>query len=486
MMTVTMRHYLRHSLALLTQQQRDAWRLAFGSNAGRTWRDAKKAFGVVGYIRAWETTWGPTFGWHVHYHVLLFLERPWDTGQVERFQHLAFGVWSAALERVGAYLPVEFSEKDGKAVGVKIDAPDRGEAGQMARYLMKGQDGKTSWGVAAELTRQDVKQGSNGHRTPFEIARAAVADDATQHDVDLWLEFEEAASGIRSLYWSNGLKARLKALGFELDERNDDQVAADEAAAGERLAMIPAVTWYRHIVRHRGRALALLRAAERLGVAGVRVLIESWGLVWGADVHPAEHLEPSGIRPTADEVLRRLERTTMAERAQVWRRAFDAVAAGELAHRLGAATAVDLTAARDRVRAAGRAADVAAEDAAQGRRLTGQPIPRWWAEYEAPEVLAELRATAPPPQLTAAQRAFVSARDHANARRGAVLTAAVDRWRNGETITMPTTPHAPVPVQAPPAPDRPAPPASWRSETCRTCGGDLAPALMPYGRHLGC
>lgn len=329
MMTLTMRHYDRDPLAALADMQREAWKRGFGMNAGRDWRKAKTTYGIRGFVRAWEVTHGPN-GWHVHFHVLLFLARPLATGDVAKLQHLAFEVWADALVKVGARMPVEISEKDGKPVAVRIDAPNRGESGTLARYLMKGQDGKTRWGVAAELTRQDVKQGQGGHRTPFEIAHDAIAGDA--RSIELWREFVQTATGMRALYWSNGLRKLLADMGFELDDRDDTSVAADEASAGTPLACIPAATWYRHIAHHKGRALALLKAAEKGGGLAVRALIESWGLTWGLDV-----LEPEtareGVTPTADEVLRRMERVDLAERMTVWRDEFDRVDREERAGR---------------------------------------------------------------------------------------------------------------------------------------------------------
>ncbi|MGW2089706.1 protein rep [Streptomyces sp. NPDC001880] len=321
MMTLTMRHYRRDPLKDLVEKQREAWKRGFGQNAGRAWREAKAVYGIRGFVRAWEVTHGSN-GWHAHYHVLLFLARPLAAGQVQELQHLAFEVWSTALVKAGARMPVEISEKDGKPVAVRIDAPDRGESGKLARYLMKGQDGKTRWGVAHELTRQDVKQGQGGHRTPFELARAATAEGAEPLDVQLWREFVEAAVGIRALYWSNGLRALLKEMGFELDDRADGKVASDEASAGTPLARIPAATWYRYIARRPGRPLALLHAAEKGGVTAVRALIESWGLTWGLDVQEPDVFE-AGTVPTADEVLQSIERETLAARMKVWRDEFD-------------------------------------------------------------------------------------------------------------------------------------------------------------------
>src|SRR5690606_37468075 len=140
--------------------------------------------------------------------------------------------------------------------------------------------------------------------------------------IELWREFVATATGGRSPYWSNGLRKLLREMGFELDERNDNEMAAEEAADGKPLACIPAATWYQHIARHKGRALALLKAAEKGGTRAVRTLIESWGLIWGADVTCPDDLPGAGTLPTADESLRRCERTTPAARADVWRRGF--------------------------------------------------------------------------------------------------------------------------------------------------------------------
>ncbi|WP_377986209.1 hypothetical protein, partial [Bacillus cereus] len=125
-----------------------------------------------------------------------------------------------------------------------------------------------------------------------------------------------------ALYWSNGLRALLKEIGFELDDRADGKVASDEASAGTPLARIPASTWYRYIARHPGRPLALLHAAEKGGAAAVRALIETWGLTWGLDVQEPDVFE-AGTVPTADEVLQSMERETLAARMAVWRDEFD-------------------------------------------------------------------------------------------------------------------------------------------------------------------
>lgn len=456
MMTLTMRHYDRDLLADLEAKQRAAWKAGFGMNAGRQWRDAKKSFGIRGFVRAWEVTHGPN-GWHCHYHVLLFLARPLASGRVEELQHLAFEVWSAALVKVGARMPVEISEKDGKPVGVKIDAPDRGESGQMARYLMKGQDGKTRWGIAAELTRQDVKQGQGGHRTPFEIARDAISGDA--RSIELWREFVVTATGVRSLYWSNGLRKLLREMGFELDERNDSTVAADEAADGKPIACIPSATWYRHIARQKGRALALLKAAEKGGTRAVRTLIESWGLIWGVDVTEPEILPEDGTLPTAAEVLRRAHRLDMVARADVWRRGF-----AEAEHADIKARAKHFADNRDAPEYEARAAATkqAAEDLVEQLHDEDQ-------EHD---------------ELAAARAEFIRRRELATTARATDIAVALDRVRHpGQAVASKVSlrkrfrPNlAPLTIEAPD-------PDAW-SETCRRCNGQLATMLQPYGQHV--
>jgi hypothetical protein len=282
MMTLTMRHYERQPLRVLVDQQRQAWRLAFGQNAGREWRAAKNALEIEGFVRAWECTHGPN-SWHPHYHVLFFLRVPWTVDQGEEFQRLAFRLWSAALQRVGAYLPAEF-DRDGKPVGVRVDVAGRGDAGVLSRYLMKFQDGKAGWTLGDELTRQDIKQGQGEHRTPFQIVRD-FSETGDVDELELWHEFERGAYNLRALYWSQGMRAKLRDL-VELDERTDAEIAAEQQD-GEPLAVIPAETWYQHIASVDGRSLELLHAAEAHAVTGVRRLIESWGLAWGTDVLPA-------------------------------------------------------------------------------------------------------------------------------------------------------------------------------------------------------
>lgn len=286
MMTLTLRHYRRmrlgttrkHERGGLVAIQHDAWITAFGSRSGKMWQRLQEEHGIVGYVRVWECTVSPENGWHPHFHVLLFTDRPWSADRAEAFEAAALARWVRSVEKAGGYRP------NGR--GVKVDVPRQEDAQQFARYLFKNQDGKARferWAPGGEMARADLKKGRQASRMPFEVAEGAAAGLAD--DVPLWHEYEYAAYGIRAMYWSNGLRKLLGAL-VELDDRTDEEIAAEEVG-GEGVAVIPSHTWYGSVLRYRGRSLSLILAAESLGTVGVRTLVESWGLVWGVDVLPA-------------------------------------------------------------------------------------------------------------------------------------------------------------------------------------------------------
>jgi hypothetical protein len=284
MMTLTLRHYRRMPLGTTRKRERsglvavqhDAWITAFGSRAGKMWQRLQTDHGVLGYVRVWECTQGEN-GWHPHFHVLLFLDRPWSRDRADAFEGAARARWIRSVEKAGGYRPNDR--------GVKVDVPRPEDAQQFSRYLFKNQDGKARferWAPGGELARADLKTGRDGSRMPFEVAEGAAAGLAD--DVPLWHEYEYGAHGIRAIYWSNGLRALLADL-VDLDDRTDDEIAAEEVG-GDGVALIPAETWYAAVLRYRGRSLALLQAAEAGGENAVRALVESWGLSWGRDVLP--------------------------------------------------------------------------------------------------------------------------------------------------------------------------------------------------------
>lgn len=71
--TFTVRHHRTNSLGEVWSEVGDAWRRTTSGDP-RAWNEDRDEFGVVGYLRLWETTVSDTAGWHVHVHALVFLD----------------------------------------------------------------------------------------------------------------------------------------------------------------------------------------------------------------------------------------------------------------------------------------------------------------------------------------------------------------------------------------------------------------------------
>ena len=302
--TNTLRHYERQWYGSLRRPGRgglvavlhDAWTGAYGS-AGRPWRRLRDEFGIVGYERAFEDTWGSASGWHLHFHVLWVFECPLTDDQFAEFQVRAGVLWADAVVNAGGYTVSTSCSRpgcpcEGRGHGTDVRRLGKGEEGDAARYLYKDGDKGTA-GFGLEFTRSDLKDGRGyGRMSPFQLGDLAAEEIEELGEegplVRAYRERENGVHGVKKHRRTPGLNKVLAALEVEQDERTDAEIAADEDDDRKLIAVIPAETWYRHIVRERGRRLAILRAAEALGEVGVRTLIESWGLVWGADVLPAE------------------------------------------------------------------------------------------------------------------------------------------------------------------------------------------------------
>ncbi|MER6366719.1 hypothetical protein [Kitasatospora sp. NPDC001527] len=298
-----LRHYGRQQYGSLRRGQRgglvvvlhDSWRGAFGS-AGRPWRRLRDEFGIVGYERAFEDTWGPATGWHLHWHVLWVTSRPLTEEEFERFRRRLAEMWRDAVLGAGGYEVSTTCDRpgcpcEGRGHGTDVRPINAGEQDAAARYLYKDGD-KGRAGIGLELARGDLKDG-RGHlrMSPLQLGDLAAAELAETGETDgpfvtAYREREFGVNGIRKHYRTQSLNRTLDGL-VEQDERTDAEIAADDGQDLVPIAVIPAETWYRHIVRHTGRRLALLRATESLGEVGVRTLIEGWGLEWGRDVLPA-------------------------------------------------------------------------------------------------------------------------------------------------------------------------------------------------------
>jgi hypothetical protein len=224
LLTLTHGHTLADPLAALVKGQQKALDLFFGCREGRK---LMASLGRVGHIRSWEVTHGRkrevNNGWHPHFHILLFAER---MPVLEPFEDWAFGIWWNACRLAGLPLP-------NRRFGVSLQ-----DGEQAARYVTKIGDepARGSWGLDSELTKGHIKRAKDGE-TPFDFLRADLAGNDLQARA-LFREFAAVFKGKRPLVWSRGLRDR-----FDLEERTDEEIAAEFKADAVILSMLTRDDW---------------------------------------------------------------------------------------------------------------------------------------------------------------------------------------------------------------------------------------------------
>jgi len=233
LLTITTPHYLFESLKTVLERQALALKYF---NKGSDVTRFNKSIGYIGSVRALEVTHGrkrqKNHGWHPHYHILLFIDSGHDLG-VLRAKY--FSRWFRACEKAKMPTLPDFEH------GTRLE-----DGSKAAAYASK-------WGLESEMTKGHIKKANNGE-TPFDFLRAYAFDDDKQAAA-LFREFAETFKGKRQLHWSHGLKAR-----FDLEEKTDDELAADQDDQASILGTIELDDWKRILKADvRGEILELAR-----------------------------------------------------------------------------------------------------------------------------------------------------------------------------------------------------------------------------------
>jgi len=220
LLTLTNPHHHGDNLAQLLEGQKKAlhrlWTL-------RKSREMFKALGKVGHITATEVTHGVN-GWHPHYHILLFFEKPINSKSLRNF--LA-SCWQNCCEKSGLKVP---SLEHG------VDLRD----GKYAdKYVSK-------WGLADEVTKGHIKKGREGSATPWDLLRQSEA--GCEKSGRLFKVFADTFKGKQQLHWSKGLKKLLK-----VDEVTDEELATETEKESVEVDILAMEIW-RLILRYKSRA----------------------------------------------------------------------------------------------------------------------------------------------------------------------------------------------------------------------------------------
>lgn len=210
--TLTLRHHQGDKLADTLDALLNGWRKFL---AGNPWRRVRDRFGISGYIRSIEVTYGAN-GWHPHAHLLLFVDSSLSPSAVADLEDFMASRWVRIATRLTGKAPTREHGLDFQLVGNNAEI--------VSQYVAKLQLDKTC-PVSLEMARQDLKNGRlSGSLNPFQLI------DIAPH---LWREYYLATFGRMCITWSRGLKNR-----FDIDDMDDDEILALETVSPSGLRQI--------------------------------------------------------------------------------------------------------------------------------------------------------------------------------------------------------------------------------------------------------
>lgn len=265
---------LRHTRETGPAQQRHAleagWRAITQGKQSQQRRDSGT---VVGTVRSIEFQLCGPAGPHGHIHAIVAI---------------APGVHDVEVEADFAAMGQRWRDHaEHNMDGLRPDDA-HGWAWEFARvptdtvgYISKVVDGD-GWNVSHEVARGDVKLGRGGSLSPLQLLAKAVAEMEATGDIGLMLrmaEFAKAVRGMRAIVVSRSFK---KAMDATVDDRTDDELAADPEALGEgwvTAGFLATGAWL-HLARTVGVG-AVLEAASRHGTRGLASLLD--GTPWAPD-----------------------------------------------------------------------------------------------------------------------------------------------------------------------------------------------------------
>ena len=218
MLTLTVRHGMGDDVNDILKKMLKALAAIM---SGRKGEAIRKQIGKVGHVRVLEVTHGSN-GFHPHFHILLFIEKPVPAKVVE---DLFAQYWIDQCVKAGLPVPV-------REIACNVQSGDKAQ-----NYISK-------WGMIDEMTRGHIKKGRAAEgadggaagRTPWQLL-----DDSRNGDPvagKLFIVYAAAFYNKRQLVWSRGLRDLLG-----LDKQMSDQEIVD---APDDVKATPIVTLQDH------------------------------------------------------------------------------------------------------------------------------------------------------------------------------------------------------------------------------------------------
>ena len=230
--TLTFPHRVGIKLQVYMERLQKALKLF---RAGRAWADAKTQFGMKGYIRAQEVTYGWNSGWHPHFHELTIFDHILNDKESKAYQTFIRDRWLKICKKVGLIEHGKMGDARIHAVDIRI-----GSEPVAQEYLTK----TAVWELSSRTTKAARTAGSVH---PHELLALACEGDTQAKK--LWAEYAVGMYSRVAVYWSPLLK---KYCGIA--DKTDEELlqgSTDEAIFG-----VPEAT-YRSIANYRYQPVIL-------------------------------------------------------------------------------------------------------------------------------------------------------------------------------------------------------------------------------------
>lgn len=280
---LTLKHGTEHGLAEQMEAMKAGWAAVMQASGSWGARKLKEKMGHVGHTWATEVTWNPEHGWHLHRHVLFFVEEPLSPEEIEGIEERMYHLYKDAVQEAGMPCPSRAFNRI-KPLSEVDREMDPG------LYLTKADSGcksRTGSRVGEEVARGDEKTAQKG-LMPFEILdRIAEAREMLDHFrselekirerggtekwkklrvekvrgalerwESLWLEYEEVVDGETMMNHSKDFEDR-----FADDDDGDDDAGSGGGEEKEEVGTIDAHI-YKHLASLRGGVATLLEVVE--------------------------------------------------------------------------------------------------------------------------------------------------------------------------------------------------------------------------------
>lgn len=253
--TLTIRHDRSDSLKQGMDAVLGSWRRLLQGSAwvgSKTISGMRDRYGVSGYIRSTEVTYGNKSGWHPHLHCLFFLDEALSDTEITAFGDEIHSRWARFVEKSTGKVPTRMYGVDVQ----RVDEDGEVLAGYLAKVQDEGKSTAEKWDASAELARGDIKRARGENLVPLEL----LDDDHPLPSAQrrrLWVEYYKATKGRRAITWSRGLKAH-----YGVGEKSDEEIVEETESAP--MKWLANGDMYEHIRRTDPALLAIALELARL------------------------------------------------------------------------------------------------------------------------------------------------------------------------------------------------------------------------------